>query len=133
MGSNQSNFDFLAHHDPLLLQLASTAEQSFVADPNTTLVKSRQLAEALSQDVAARIGFEFDNQTRQMNLLKNIDFKMCLDRNVSEAFHQIRKLGNAAAHDFTSSTHKDALRAQQVAWALSGWFPSGIYTVGYSG
>ena len=122
MKSNYSNFSFLVQHDPLLLQLAHTAEQSFVPDPNTTLVKLRQLGEALAQDIAARIGIEPDSQTRQLDLLRQIDFKLRLDRNVSESFHQIRKLGNEANHDFSSSTHGDALKALQIAWALSCWF-----------
>lgn len=40
------SFSFLAEHDPVFLQLASTAEQVFAADPNTTLIKLRQLAKA---------------------------------------------------------------------------------------
>ena len=40
------NFSFLEKHDPLLLQLAATAEQAFVPDPNTTLLKLRPLGEA---------------------------------------------------------------------------------------
>lgn len=117
-----SNFEFLAKHDPLLLQLAKTAESAFVPDPNTTLVKLRQLGEALAQDIGARLGLETDSQTRQLDLLREIDATLRLDRNVNEAFHQLRKLGNQATHDFSSSTHRDALNALQIAFALSGWF-----------
>lgn len=49
------NFSFLAKHDPVFLQLASTSEQVFAADPNTTLIKLRQLGEAIAQDLAARV------------------------------------------------------------------------------
>ena len=42
--AESSNFAFLKEHDPLFLQLASTAEQVFAADPNTTLIKLRQLS-----------------------------------------------------------------------------------------
>lgn len=117
-----SNFAFLKDYDPLLLQLAVTAERSFVPDPNTTLIKLRQLAEALAQEIAARVGIETDPQTRQLDLLRDIDQKLRLDRNANEAFHQIRRLGNKATHDFSSSTHRDALKALQIAWALSTWF-----------
>lgn len=41
--ANSRNFSFLAEHDPVFLQLASTAEQVFAADPNTMLIKLRQL------------------------------------------------------------------------------------------
>jgi type I restriction enzyme R subunit len=117
-----SNFDFLKGHDPLLSQLALTAERSFVPDPNTTLVKLRQLGEALAQDIAARIGITADSQTRQLDLLRDIDYKLRLDRSVTDAFHQLRKLGNAATHDFTSGSHKEALDGLQIAWVLAIWF-----------
>lgn len=38
-----SNFNFLKHHDELLARLADTAEACFAPDPNTTLIKMRQL------------------------------------------------------------------------------------------
>jgi hypothetical protein len=43
-----TNFAFLEGHDSLLLQLATTAESAFVPDPNTNLLKLRQLGEALA-------------------------------------------------------------------------------------
>lgn len=118
----ESNFSFLQKHDELLLRLAITAEGAFVPDPNTTLVKLRQLGEAIAQDIASRIGIESDSQTRQLDLLRQIDQNLNLDKNVAEAFHQIRRLGNRATHDFSSSSHSDALKALQIAWALAGWF-----------
>ena len=53
--SDQSseNFDFLAEHDALFVQLASAAEWAFASDPNTTLTKLRQLGEAFAQHLAA--------------------------------------------------------------------------------
>lgn len=117
-----TNFAFLEKHDPLLLQLAKTAEGAFVPDPNTTLVKMRQLGEAFAQDIAARIGIISDEKARQIDLLREIDSTLNLDKNVNEAFHQLRILGNKATHDFSSSTHRDALKALQIAFALSGWF-----------
>ncbi|WP_312958381.1 hypothetical protein [Stutzerimonas nitrititolerans] len=58
--ASSSNFAFLQEHNPIFLQLASTAEQVFASDPNTTLIKLRQLGEALAQDLASRAGIEFD-------------------------------------------------------------------------
>ena len=64
-----SNFDFLSEHDPIFSQLAKTAETVFPSDPNTTLIKLRQFGEALAQDLAARGGIAFDEQTTQAELL----------------------------------------------------------------
>ena len=117
-----SNFDFLTHHDELFVRLAKTAEACFVADPNTTLIKMRQLGEALAKTIASRVGIETDSNINQINLLKELDYSLRLDREVKEAFHTLRKLGNQAAHDFTSSSHHDALRSLQVGHVLSAWF-----------
>ena len=50
-----SNFAFLQEHDPVFLQLASTAEQVFASDPNTTLIKLRQLGYRLVYNVSDNI------------------------------------------------------------------------------
>ncbi|MCF6282575.1 MAG: hypothetical protein L3J28_10295 [Candidatus Polarisedimenticolaceae bacterium] len=38
-----SNFEFLQEHDPIFYQLGHAAERAFSGDPNTTLIKLRQL------------------------------------------------------------------------------------------
>lgn len=55
--TERSNFYFLQAHAPILLELAQGAERAFVGDPNTTLVKLRQLSEALAQDIAMRSAY----------------------------------------------------------------------------
>jgi hypothetical protein len=50
---SRSNFDFLSEHGPMLLDLAIAAERAFSFDPNTSLMKLRQLGEALAQHMAA--------------------------------------------------------------------------------
>ena len=119
-----SNFDFLKHHDELLVRLAQTAEACFVPDPNTTLIKMRQLGEELAQTIASRVGIESGKEIKQIELLKELDNTLKLDRQIKDAFHSLRKLGNSAAHDITSSTHRDALKSLQVGYALSAWFHS---------
>ena len=51
MSVPSANFAFLADHDPLLAELGSRAERYFAADPNTSLIKLRQLAEARGEVV----------------------------------------------------------------------------------
>ena len=47
------SFSFLSEHDSLFVELAESAERAFASDPNTTLIKLRQLGEALAQHLAA--------------------------------------------------------------------------------
>lgn len=120
--SQLSNFEFLKYHDELLFRLAETAERCYVPDPNTSLIKMRQLGEAIAQNVAARVGVEFGQEIKQIDLLRELDYTLRLADNVKEAFHTIRKLGNVANHEYLSSSHRDALKSLRVGCALSGWY-----------
>ncbi|WP_312727415.1 type I restriction-modification system endonuclease [Stutzerimonas kunmingensis] len=116
-----SNFAFLQEHDPVFLQLASTAEQVFASDPNTTLVKLRQFGEALAQDLASRAGIEFDATTTQSDLLYKLSREIQLDQNIRSLFHTLRVEGNRAIHEFRTQ-HREAMDGLKVARALAIWY-----------
>ncbi|WP_341303614.1 type I restriction-modification system endonuclease [Pseudomonas sp. TMP25] len=119
--AERSNFDFLQEHDPIFLQLASTAEQAFASDPNTTLIKLRQLGEALAQDLASRAGVEFDATTTQSDLLYKLSREIQLDQNIRSLFHTLRVEGNRANHEFRTQ-HREAMDGLKVARALAIWY-----------
>ena len=116
-----SNFCFLQEHDPVFLQLATTAEQIFASDPNTTLIKLRQLGEALAQDLASRAGIEFDAMTKQTDLLYKLSRDIQLDQKIRNLFHTLRTEGNKATHQFRT-LHREALDGLRVARALAIWY-----------
>ena len=76
---DSANFNFLSEHDPIFLKLAATAERVFTSDPNTTLIKLRQLAEAMAQDLAVRAGIPFHETTTQADLLRKLSHEIRLD------------------------------------------------------
>ena len=119
--TENSNFSFLQQHDSIFLQLAQSAERAFSSDPNTTLIKLRQLGEAFAQDIAARSGLEFDERTSQSDLLYRLNREVGLDRVVSNLFHTLRVEGNKATHQFRTR-HKEALDGLKVARELAVWF-----------
>ncbi|MBN2161650.1 MAG: type I restriction-modification system endonuclease [Pontiellaceae bacterium] len=121
-GQRQSgNFDFLEEHDAVFLQLASTAEQVFSSDPNTTLIKLRQLGEALAQNIAARCGIPFDELTSQSDLLYKLNREIGLDPEIRELFHTLRIEGNKATHQFQTK-HGEAMNGLKIARTLAIWF-----------
>ena len=120
-----SNFSFLAEHSPLLAQLGSAAEQFFSGDPNTTLIKLRQLGEALAQDLAARSGIEFDSETTQADLLYRLQREIQLDPEIRMLFHTLRIEGNKATHQFQTK-HKDAMDGLKVARSLAIWYHQSV-------
>ncbi|MDR5899437.1 type I restriction-modification system endonuclease [Halomonas vilamensis] len=116
-----SNFGFLAEHDALFVELAAAAEHAFVSDPNTTLIKLRQLGEALAQHMAAISGVEFDNQTSQADLLYRLNRELRLEPQVKELFHTLRVEGNKATHQFRTR-HKEAMDGLKLSRELAIWF-----------
>ncbi|MCD2449842.1 DUF4145 domain-containing protein [Methylicorpusculum oleiharenae] len=119
---DKSNFAFLQEHDPLFFQLATSAEHAFASDPNITLIKLRQLGEAMAQDLAARCGIEFDDKTSQADLLFKLNREIRLETNVAELFHTLRIEGNRATHQFKTQ-HKEALDGLRIGYLV----PSGIW------
>lgn len=119
------NFDFLREHDPVFFQLASTAERVFAIDPNTTLIKLRQLAEALARHIAAHCRITFDEQTSQSDLLYKIQRELNLDQTVRTLFHTLRIEGNRATHEFRTS-HREAMDCLKIARELAIWFHRGF-------
>lgn len=116
-----SNFEFLKEHNPIFFELAHSAEQVFASDPNTTLIKLRQLGEAFAQDIAARCGITFDELTPQADLIHQIDRELRLDPTIRNLFHTIRVEGNKATHEFKTE-HKEALNGLKIARSLAIWY-----------
>lgn len=127
--NTSANFGFLAEHDELFVQLAAAAERAFASDPNTTLIKLRQLGEALAQHLAVRSGLDFDEQTSQSDLLYRINRELRLDPQVRELFHVLRVEGNKATHQFRTQ-HKEAMNGLKVARELAIWFHRSFGTTG---
>lgn len=120
-GQTSPNFSFLGEHDSLFVELAESAERSFSGDPNTTLIKLRQLGEALAQHLAALSGIEFDEQTSQADLLYRLNRELRLEPQVKELFHTLRIEGNKATHQFRTR-HKEAMDGLKLARELAIWF-----------
>lgn len=116
-----TNFSFLKPYGPIFIDLASSAERAFISDPNTTLIKLRQLGEAMAQDIAARCGIEFDDKTTQVDLLYKIHRELNLEPVVRQLFHSLRIEGNKATHQFITH-HKEALEGLKLALSLAIWF-----------
>jgi type I restriction enzyme R subunit len=120
-----TNFQFLKPYDPIFLQLATVAEQMYHSDPNTTLVKLRQFAEALAQEIASHLGIEPYEYEDQYQLLALLDEQRALPYRIRDLFHTLRKEGNRAVHRF-STNHQQALKALKNAHKLSQWY-HGMY------
>ena len=117
----QTNFAHLEQHDEQLLRLGMLAEKYFAEDPNTCLLKLRQLSELLAQLVAAKTGQLVAPEESQFDLLRRLQDSGILTREIAQLFGEVRRTGNAANHTLEGD-HRGALSALKITWQLSLWF-----------
>ena len=116
-----SNFAHLQEHDEQLLRLGMLAERYFPDDPNTCLLKLRQLAELLAQLVATKVGLYQSPEETQYDLLRRLQDQGILPREIAQLFGEVRRAGNAASHAMAGD-HRTALAALKITWQLGLWF-----------
>lgn len=120
--ASSSNFAFLSEHSRLLAELGASAERIFPFDPASCVVKLRLLAEAITQDIAARIGVNL-SQPSQNELLRAVDMRLGMDTQVRQLFHLLRRTGNLAAHEIDHQIgYREGLDAIKVAREIAVWF-----------
>lgn len=115
------NFQFLGEHDPQLLEFAARAERYVLDDPNTALIKLRQLAEDLAEDAAAYNRVALPPMADFTVILRELARRDIITREMAEIFHGIRKAGNAAAHE-GAGTRQEAVSQLKLAHRLAVWF-----------
>jgi type I restriction enzyme R subunit len=125
----RTNFAHLKD-DEQLMRLGMLAEKYFAEDPNTCLIKLRQLAEQLAQQVAARAGLYLSTDESQLELLRRLQADRILPYDVAQLFHSVRKAGNDANHAITGG-HGEALTALKMCWQLGLWFHRTFKDAGY--
>ena len=116
-----TNFLHLQSYDEQLFRLGVLAEKYFPDDPNTALLKLRQLGELLAQHLASRFAVELRIEETQQQLVQRLAFEGVLDREVAELFHELRRRGNKANHELKGD-HATALKTLRIAWQLGVWF-----------
>lgn len=116
-----SNFVILQEHDPQLLRLGMLAERYFPEDPNTSLLKLRQLAELLAQHVATNVGEYISTDEPQHQLVRRLQDQGILPREIVQLFSEVRRAGNAASHAIAGD-HRTGLAALKISWQLGIWF-----------
>ena len=116
-----TNFAHLRGYDDQLSRLGLLAERYFPDDPNTALIKLRQLGERLAQQAASRFGLFTSLEETQLALIRRLELDGQIEREVADLFHGLRKAGNDATHGLQGS-HASALSSLKIAWQLGVWF-----------
>lgn len=121
LGDTPSNFGHLRAHDQQLVRLGMLAERYFSDDPNTCLLKLRQLAELLAQLAASKVGVFASPDEKQVDLVRRLQDQGIVPREVGTLFTEVRKAGNDANHRL-GGDHRTALLGLRLTWQLGVWF-----------
>jgi type I restriction enzyme R subunit len=116
-----SNFSFLKVHDEQLVRLGLLAERYFPEDPNTCLLKLRQLSELVAQLTATRVGSYVSADEKQYELLQRLEREKILTREVAQLFYEVRRAGNDANHALHGD-HRTALACLKITRQLGIWY-----------
>lgn len=116
------NFEQLRDKLPLCADMGAYAENYVFSDPESALVKMRNLAETLVNQVYIQLRLPKPFKTTFNDLLLNDSFINIVDeRIVLDKLHSIRKNGNAAAHGNRVSG-QTALYVLKDTWHITKWF-----------
>ena len=122
MKDRSSNFSHLSPLSSELAKIGYRAEQYLKDDPNTSLLKSRQFAELLTQETAARLGrYKLDVPQTQSQLIQLLSRDSIITAEIQNALHAVRKMGNEANHQFADDL-RGALQALKINNQLGLWF-----------
>jgi type I restriction enzyme R subunit len=116
-----SNFAHLQQHDEQLMHIGMLAERYFTDDPNTSLLKLRQLTEAIAQTTATYVGIYKNPEEGQYDLLGRLRGQGILPQEIYQLLTEVRRTGNAANHAFAGD-HRTALAMLKITWQIGVWF-----------
>ncbi|WP_064604443.1 type I restriction-modification system endonuclease [Photobacterium sp. J15] len=115
----KTNFEFLKGVNDILYRIAYAAEKNYPDDPNTTLVKLRMFGEASAKHIAKLLDMEIPEN--QVDLLRDFSRLPWVDDNIIKFFHQLRKVGNKAVHEYHNDLN-DAEMMLRIAFKVSVWY-----------
>lgn len=116
-----SNFDFLAVYPAIFKELATGAERTVHTDPNASLIKMRQLSEALARHACAALNIVPGPAAAHRDYIDALEARGVLKGDVGRLFHALRITGNKAVHDYTGN-RVVAMQHLHLAFRLSCWF-----------
>lgn len=118
----RSNFEFLKDVEPhVLYRIAYLAEMYLYTDPNGCLMKLRQFAEVMVNEIfqIEHIALPYDNnQANRISVLKR---EGIIEHQLGSILNQLRQRGNEAAHAGFDSV-SSAKTNLQIAYKLAQWY-----------
>ena len=97
-------------------------EESLITSPHSSIVKGRILAESISKEVATLENLNYLNTLSQNDRLKELSRQTDVEKWILDIFHNIRNIGNNAAHGKVEGELQNALHIHRNLYKILSWF-----------
>lgn len=115
-------YQFLTPVSKELADMANELEKSIYSSPRTMLTHARTFVEAVLLRVlhAEHLGSDEDPTLKER--IDLLDKKSLLPEKVTDALHEVRMNGNAAAHETRSFRYSEALLSWEALYTIVSWY-----------
>lgn len=115
-------YRFLEDASPKFAQTLYELENSIYTDPRSMLTHSRSFIEVLMKQVMIYESMPNEPYLTIMERIQDLDYNDLITTEVKNALHEVRKLGNVAAHDTRKFRYSESLQAWENLYVIVKWF-----------
>lgn len=115
-------YQFLENVEPEIAHTAKELERVIYTSPRNMLTHSRVFMEALLQKIFKKEAMEWDERGSSYDWIEQLHAGGYFKEKQLDAFHELRKLGNAAAHQDRAFRFSESLRAWEYLYELIKWY-----------
>lgn len=115
-------YQFLDSVSKELSQMANELEKNIYSSPKTMLMHARTFVEAILQRVMVAEHLAGEENPALKDRIDLLEGKNLLKKEVTDALHQVRMNGNAAAHETRSFRFSEALLSWEAIYTIVRWY-----------
>src|SRR5699024_3605083 len=115
-------YDFLEDTSQDLARTLYEIEDTIYTNPRSMLTHSRAFIETLMEKVMIHENMVNETYITKIEQIQDLSSNGLLTENVKNGLHEVRKLGNAAAHNTRQFRYSESLLAWEYIYTIVKWF-----------
>ncbi len=122
MASQNGLFNFIEKVSEDLFELVTQLEEALFNQPRTVLMQARLYTEQLVKLASKGEGLEDIYAIKHNERIYKLYHQNAIEEEIYIKMEWIRKKGNKAAHDVSSGSYEDAIKAHKYLFDISVWY-----------
>ncbi|MDU1412555.1 MAG: DNA phosphorothioation-dependent restriction protein DptF [Clostridium sp.] len=115
-------FSYLEENYRYLNNFIKDINESLFTSPHTAIIKGRAYLENLTEEIAKLEGHGLMTTITQVERLRILEIDGVFTREISSLFHEVRLIGNKAAHSSVEGELEAALNIHRNIYKITCWF-----------